>query len=207
MKKNTFLFILAVTVFALSSFTFIEKEKSISNFKLKSATTNKWVSLSDYKDAKGFIIIFTSNKCPMAKFYSQRLNQMYGKYKKIGVPLIAINSMDTLAYAEESYHRMQLKVKKENLNFPYLQDKMQNVAKDFNAINTPQAFVVWKVKGKYIIKYEGAIDDNAGDLEKVKNHYLTDAIDELLQGNEVKIVKSESFGCRIFYRGIKEKMR
>jgi peroxiredoxin len=207
MKKNTFLFILAVTVFALSSFTFIEKEKSISNFKLKSATTNKWVSLSDYKDAKGFIIVFTSNKCPMAKFYSQRLNQMYGKYKKIGVPLIAINSMDTLAYAEESFHRMQLKVKKENLNFPYLQDKMQNVAKDFNAINTPQAFVVWKVKGKYIIKYEGAIDDNAGDLEKVKNHYLADAVDELLQGNEVKIVKSESFGCRIFYRGIKEKMR
>jgi peroxiredoxin len=207
MKKNTFLFILAVTVFALSSFTFIEKEKSISNFKLKSATTNKWVSLSDYKDAKGFIIVFTSNQCPMAKFYSQRLNQMCVKYKKIGVPLIAINSMDTLAYAEESFHRMQLKVKKENLNFPYLQDKMQNVAKDFNAINTPQAFVVWKVKGKYIIKYEGAIDDNAGDLEKVKNHYLADAVDELLQGNEVKIVKSESFGCRIFYRGIKEKMR
>jgi peroxiredoxin len=207
MKKNTFLFILAVTVFALSSFTFIEKEKSISNFKLKSATTNKWVSLSDYKDAKGFIIVFTSNKCPMAKFYSQRLNQMYGKYKKIGVPLIAINSMDTLAYAEESFHRMQLKVKKENLNFPYLQDKMQNVAKDFNAINTPQAFVVWKVKGKYIIKYEGAIDDNAGDLEKVKNHYLADAVEQLLQGNEVKIEKSESFGCRIFYRGIKEKMK
>ena len=207
MKKQFFLFYVIAVLFALSGFTFIERDKTISNFKLKSATTNKWVSLSDYKDAKGFIIIFTSNKCPMAKFYSQRLNQMYGKYKKIGVPLIAINSMDTLAYAEESFHRMQLKVKKENLNFPYLQDKMQNVAKDFNAINTPQAFVVWKVKGKYIIKYEGAIDDNAGDLEKVKNHYLADAVDELLQGNEVKIVKSESFGCRIFYRGIKEKMR
>lgn len=207
MKKNTFLFILAVTVFALSSFTFIEKEKTISNFKLKSATTNKWVSLSDYKDAKGFIIIFTSNKCPMAKFYYQRLNQMYGKYKKIGVPLIAINSMDTLAYAQESFHRMQLKVKNENLNFPYLQDKMQNVAKDFNAINTPQAFVIWKVKGKYIIKYEGAIDDNAGEIEKIKNHYLTDATDQLIQGNEVKVPKSESFGCKIFYRGIKEKMR
>ena len=207
MKKHFLLFYLFAVLFAFSSFSIIEKNKSISNFKLKSATTNKWVSLSDYKDAKGFIIIFTSNKCPMAKFYSQRLNQMYGKYKKIGVPLIAINSMDTLAYAEESFHRMQLKVKKENLNFPYLQDKMQNVAKDFNAINTPQAFVVWKVKGKYIIKYEGAIDDNAGDLEKVKNHYLADAVEQLLQGNEVKIVKSESFGCRIFYRGIKDKMK
>ena len=207
MKKNTFLFILAVTVFALSSFTFIEKEKSISNFKLKSATTNKWVSLSDYKDAKGFIIVFTSNKCPMAKFYSQRLNQMYGKYKKFGVPLIAINSMDTLAYADESFRRMQLKVNKENLNFPYLQDKMQNVAKEFKALNTPQAFVIWKVKGKFIIKYEGAIDDNAGEIEKIKNHYLTDATDQLIQGNEVKVPKSESFGCKIFYRGIEDKMR
>ena len=207
MKKNAFLFILVVTLFVLSSFTFIEKEKSISNFKLKSATTNKWVSLSDYKDVKGFIIIFTSNKCPMAKFYSQRLNQMYDKYIKVGVPLIAINSMDTLAYADESFRRMQLKVNKENLNFPYLQDKIQNVAKEFKALNTPQAFVIWKVKGKYIIKYEGAIDDNAGDIEKIKNYYLTDAVDQLIQGNEVKVPKSESFGCKIFYRGIKEKMR
>ena len=207
MKKNAFLFILVVTLFALSSFTFIEKEKSISNFKLKSATTNKWVSLSDYKDAKGFIIIFTSNKCPMAKFYSQRLNQMYDKYIKVGVPLIAINSMDTLAYSDASFRRMQLKVNKETLNFPYLHDKIQNVAKEFKAINTPQAFVIWKVKGKYIIKYEGAIDDNAGEIEKIKNHYLTDAVDQLIQGNEVKVPRSESFGCKIFYRGIKEKMR
>ena len=207
MKKQFFLFYAIIVLFALSSFTFINKSKTISNFKLKSATTNKWVSLSDYKDAKGFIIIFTCNKCPMAKFYSQRLNQMNEKYKKMGVPLIAINSMDTLAYAEESFHRMQLKVKKEQLYFPYLQDKKQNIGKEFNALNTPQAFVIWKVKGKYVIKYEGAIDDNAGDYEKVKNHFLNDAVNQLLQGNEVKVSNSESFGCKIFYRGIEDKMR
>ena len=205
-KQFFFLFVIAFT-FALSGFTFIERDKNISNFKLKSATTNKWVSLSDYKDAKGFIVIFTCNKCPMAKFYSQRLNQMNEKYKKMGVPLVALNSMDTLAYAEESFRRMQQKVKKEQLNFPYLQDKKQTIAKEFKALNTPQAFVIWKVKGKFIIKYEGAIDDNAGEIEKVKNHYLTDAVDQLLQGNEVKVPKSESFGCKIFYRGIEDKMR
>ena len=113
MKKHFFLFYLIVVLFALSGFTFSERDKTISNFKLKSATTNKWVSLSDYKDAKGFIVIFTCNKCPMAKFYSQRLNQMNEKYKKMGVPLVALNSMDTLAYAEESFRRMQLKVKKD----------------------------------------------------------------------------------------------
>ena len=207
MKKQFLLFYVIAFLFALSSFTFIKKSKTISNFKLKSATTNKWVSLSDYKDAKGFIVIFTCNKCPMAKFYSQRLNQMNEKYKKMGVPLVALNSMDTLAYAEESFHRMQLKVKKEQLNFPYLQDKKQNIAKEFKALNTPQAFVIWRVKGKNIIQYEGAIDDNAGDTEKVKNHFLTDAVDQLLEGNEVKVPKSESFGCKIFYRGIEDKMK
>ena len=159
MKKYVILFCVAI-LFALSSFTFIEKNKTVSNFKLKSATTNKWISLSDYKTAKGFIIIFTCNKCPMAKFYSQRLNAMDAKYRKNGVPVLAINAMDTLAYAEESFKKMQKKVSKEQLNFPYLQDKRQTVAKNFNATFTPQAFVIWKVNGKYIIKYEGAIDDN-----------------------------------------------
>jgi peroxiredoxin len=207
MKKHLFLFCVVAVLFIFSSFSLLDKSKKISNFKLKSATTNKWVSLSDYKTAKGFIVIFTCNKCPMAKFYSQRLNAMDAKYRKNGVPLLAINAMDTLAYAEESFKKMQKKISKEQLTFPYLQDKKQAVAKNFDATYTPQAFVIWKVNGKYIIKYQGAIDDNAGEPDKAKNHFLTDAVDQLLQGNEVKFTKSESFGCKIFYRGIEDKMR
>lgn len=199
--------LLVIFALILCSVTFIDKSKIVSNFKLKSATTNKWVSLSDYKEAKGFIVVFTCNKCPMAKFYSQRLNQMDAKYKKLGVPLLAVNSMDTLAYADESFKLMQKKIKKEQLTFPYLQDKKQNVAKEFKATHTPQAFVIWKNKsGKFFIKYQGAIDDNAGEPEKAKHHFLTDAIDELLQNKEVTTSKSESFGCRIFFRGQSQKM-
>lgn len=207
MKKHFFVFFFIAFVFALSGFTSIEKDNLISNFKLKSATTNKWISLSDYKDAKGFIIIFTCNKCPMAKFYSQRMNQMNEKYKKMGVPLLAINSMDTLAYAEESFRKMQIKVKNDQLNFPYLQDKKQVVGKNFKASVTPQAFVIWKQNNKFVVKYEGSIDDNAGDNEKVKNHFLTNSVDQLLKGYEVTVKNSEPFGCKIFYRGIKDKMK
>lgn len=196
-----------VILFVISSFTVIVKEKSISNFKLKSATTNKWISVSDYKNAKGFIVVFLSNKCPMAKFYSQRLNQMNEKYKKKGIFLLAINAMDTLAYAEESFATMQKKAKNDTFTFPYLQDKNQTVAKQFKAEITPQAFVAWKDQnGNLTIKYKGAIDDNAGEPEKAQNHFLTNAIDELLLGKNVTIPKSESFGCKIFYRGEKNKM-
>ena len=206
MNKHLPFFYILVLLFVFCSFTFSDKSNIISNFKLKSATTNKWVSLSDYEDAKGFIVVFICNKCPMAKFYSQRLNQMDAKYKKMGVPLVAINSMDTLAYGDESFKQMQKKVFKEQLHFPYLQDKKQQIAKQFNATHTPQAFVIWKIKGKYILNYEGAIDDNAGEPEKAQHHYLTDVVYQLVQGKKVTVSKSESFGCRIFYRGDKSKM-
>lgn len=194
-------------LFLFSSYDSLIKEKGISNFKLKSATTNKWVAISDYKKTQGFVVVFLSNKCPMAKFYSQRLNQMNDKYKKLGVAVLAVNSMDTLAYAEESFAKMQEKAKKDKFKFPYLQDKNQTVAKQFKAENTPQSFVVWKNNsGKLIIRYQGAIDDNAGEPEKAQHHFLTDAIDELLLKKNVTVSKSESFGCRIFYRGEKNKM-
>lgn len=115
--------------------------------------------------------------------------------------------MDTLAYAEESFKLMQKKAKKDQFQFPYLQDKKQNIAKEFKATHTPQAFVIWKNKaGKFVIKYQGAIDDNAGEPEKIKHHFLTDAIDDLLQEKEVATPKSESFGCRIYFRGEVQKM-
>ena len=63
--------------------------------------------------------------------------------------------MDTLAYAEESFKLMQKKANKDKFNFPYLQDKKQVVAKEFNATHTPQAFIIWKNKesNKFSIKY------------------------------------------------------
>ena len=204
MKK---VLILLFSALVLSSFVVFEKEKSINDFRLKNALNSKFVSLSDYKNAKGFVVVFTCNKCPMAKFYTKRLNEINLKYKKLGIPLLALNSMDTLAYAEESFTLMQKKSKKEQFNFPYLQDKSQTIAKEFNATHTPQAFVIWKNKlGKYTIKYQGAIDDNAGEPEKATQHFLTNAIDELLLKKEVSTPKSESFGCRIFFRGEKNKM-
>ncbi|MEC4003478.1 thioredoxin family protein [Flavobacterium sp. SUN052] len=204
MRKTLLLFILALLI---SSFTILDKEKGLSNFKLKNASTNKLVALSDYKKAKGFILVFTCNKCPMAKLYTNTLNALNAKYKKLGVPLIAINSMDTLAYAEESFKKMQLKVKKEKFNFPYLQDKNQIIVRKVKAKNTPQAFLIWKNKlGNYDIKYQGAINDNASEPEKAEHNYIANAVNELLKGKQVTTPKSESFGCRIFIRGEKQKM-
>jgi peroxiredoxin len=206
MKKNHFfstLFLFVSALIGLSFTSTFETEIQIKNFSLKNVD-NKVVSLNNFKDAKGFVIVFTCNKCPMAKLYTNRLNKINDKYKKQGVYLLAINSMDTLAYADESFKLMQKKAKSDKMTVPYLQDKKQSVAKQFKATHTPQAFIIWKNKNnKYTIKYQGAVDDNASEPEKA-NNLLNNAIDELVAGKSVTNPKTESFGCKIFYRGEKQ---
>ena len=206
MKKpryNTILKTLVVSSICFTFLNFSARERQIKNFSLKNVD-NKVVALSSFKNAKGFMVVFLCNQCPMAKMYTNRLNRINEQYKAKGVYLLAINAMDTLAYAEESFVLMKKKAKKEDLNFPYLQDKLQIVAKQFSATHTPQAFLIWKnSNGQYTIKYEGSIDDNAGDALNAKP-YLREAVDALLLNKRVPNPKTESFGCKIFYRGAKK---
>lgn len=198
---KTFLFVLLITAFGFNKSNESYNNKigeKISDFKLKNVD-NTLVSMSDFKNAKGFMIVFTCNHCPFAKLYSKRLNALNKKYKPLGVPLLAINSMDSLLYKEESFELMQTKAKSDKINFYYLQDANQSVGKDFGAKHTPQAYVIWKEDNNWMVKYEGAIDDDGEHPEKA-NPFISNAVDELLLGKKVTLPQTESFGCRIFYR-------
>lgn len=204
-KTCLILSFLAVLISSFTANSSSPTEKIIKNFSLK-ATNNQKISLLGYKNAKGFIVVFTCNKCPMAKLYSERLNNLNTKFKSKGIYLLAINSMDTLAYKEENFALMQKKVKTEKLNFPYLQDKSQKVAKQFGAYCTPQSFVIIKNNlGQWIVKYEGMIDDSVLDPAKA-NNYLEKAVDELLQKKQLSNPYTKAVGCKIFYRGDVAKM-
>ena len=170
----------------------------IADFSLKNVD-NLVVSLSQFKNAKGFIVVFTCNHCPFAKLYSQRYNDLNKKYQPLGVPLIAINSMDSLVYEEESFEKMREKAQSEKFNFPYLQDADQSVGKNFNAEHTPQAYVIWQENGSWVVKYSGSVDDD-GANPKLATPFIALAVNDLLQNKPVTKPNTESFGCRIFYR-------
>lgn len=203
MKPLTCLILFLLTL-QLTAFT-KEPQKSVSkigtvinDFSLRS-TDNSFVSLNKFIDAKGFIVVFTCNHCPFAKLYSQRFNDLNAKYKKSGVPFLAINSMDTAIYEEERFELLQEKAKTDQFNFPYLLDADQSVGKNFNAEHTPHAFVIWKENDKWVVKYSGAIDDN-GEHPELATSFIGNAVDDLLAGKPVAIAETQSFGCRIYYR-------
>ena len=173
--------------------------KQVGDFSLKNVN-GKNVSLKDYPDAKGFIIVFTCNHCPFAKLYYKRLNELNTEFAAKGVPLIAISSTDTISYEEDTFPENVKKAEEQHFNFPYLYDGAQKVAKAFAAQKTPHAYVIWKVGGKWVIKYNGAIDDNGAHPELVHNAYVANAVNELLASKEVTTSEIKSIGCQINFR-------
>src|SRR5579863_1570684 len=115
--------IISAAVIALCSFTksgYVVGDKA-TDFKLKNVD-GKMVSLSDYKNDKGFIVVFTCNHCPFAKAYEDRIIALNGKYASQGYPVIAINPNDPTQIEEDSYANMQARAKAKNYQFPYLLD-------------------------------------------------------------------------------------
>lgn len=167
-----------------------------ADFKLKNID-GKMVSLSDFKSAKGFIVVFTCNHCPYAKKYEDRIIELDKKYKAQGYPVIAINPNDPNVQPEDGYQQMIERAKQKGFTFPYLVDEGQKIYPQYGATKTPHVFVLKKENGKNIVKYIGAIDNNYDNPNDVSEYYAQDAVNALIKGDPVKMTKTVAIGCTI----------
>ena len=172
---------------------------TVADFKLKNVD-GKTVSLTDWKDAKGFIVVFDCNTCPVSKKYNDRIMALNKMYASKGFPLIAINPNSPDLSAGDSYDEMVKYSKKKGYDFPYLYDESQKVVREFGASNTPHVFVLNKTGDKLKVAYIGAIDDNARDASAVSNKYVEAAVNELLAGKAVSVTKTRAIGCGIKWK-------
>lgn len=172
----------------------------VADFTLRNVD-GKFVSLSNFPSAKGFILVFTSNRCPVAKAYEDRLIDLHDKYAVQGYPLILINPNDPLAYTEESFAKMKRLADDKRFGFPYLQDTNGKVANAFGATRTPEVFVLNNENGKAILRYTGQLDDNAHDAPGVTRNYVQEAIERLKQNEPVEIPVTKPIGCGIKWKG------
>lgn len=172
---------------------------TVSDFKLKNVD-GKMVSLADFKSAKGFIVIFDCNTCPMSKAYSTRIIALNKKFASQGFPVIAINPNSDQVVEEESFEEMVKHAKSHNYDFPYLYDGSQEVVKKFYPTNTPHVFVLNKVSNELKVVYIGAIDNNSRDGSKAEKHFVEDAVNDLLAGKAVATPKTRAIGCGIKWR-------
>lgn len=144
MKTRTLIASLILSLFIISAVQAQYKVGDmVADFSLKNVD-NKYASLAQYASAKGFIVVFTCNSCPVAKKYENRVEQLDKDFNSKGFPVIAISSNDVQVNPGDSFEDMQKKAKSEAYTFPYLYDESQAVAKQFGATNTPHVYVLAK---------------------------------------------------------------
>lgn len=157
----------------------------------------KMVSLSDYEDAKGFLVIFTCNTCPYAIAYEDRIIALDTKYKALGVPVIAINPNNPDVQSGDSFEAMKVRAAEKGFTFPYLFDEGQKVFPKYGAQRTPHVYLLEKTDSGNVVRYIGAIDDNYQDAQQVEDKYVEDAVDAMLNGSEIEVKTTRAIGCSI----------
>ncbi len=167
-----------------------------ANFNLKNVD-GSMVSLSDYPEAKGFIVIFTCNTCPFAVASEDRIVALDQEFKGKGYPVIAINPNNPKVQPDDTFELMQKKAEEAGFTFPYLYDESQTIYAKYGATKTPHVYLLQKQRGRNIVKYIGAIDDNVRNANAVKERFVANAVNELLAGKEVSVKETKAIGCSV----------
>ena len=156
--------------------------------------SGKTLTLGEIKGNNGTLIIFSCNTCPWVIRWEDRYVDIANSYLRKGIGMIAVNSNISRFDSDDSLEAMRIHAKEKKYNFPYAQDQKAKLAHAFGATKTPHIYLFDKNDN---LVYRGAIDDNARDPNKVEETYLTDALDLLLAGKQIKKTTSKAIGCSI----------
>jgi len=168
----------------------------IIDFKLP-ATDGKKYNPSDFADKKALVIIFMCNHCPYVQAIIDRLIKLQTHYENEGVQLIGINSNEADNYPEDSFDNMKKWVEEIGINFVYLRDETQEVAKSYQAQCTPDIYVFDQDQK---LAYHGRLDDNWQEPGNVEKRDLREALDAILEGKQVAEEQHPSMGCSIKWK-------
>lgn len=164
-------------------------------------------ALADFSDSELFLVIFTCNHCPTAQYYEERIKAIVDDYQDKGLATVAISPndpasvrLDELGWAVrgDSFEDMKDHAAERDFNFPYLYDgDTEEVSRQYGPLVTPHAFLF---DAKRTLRYVGAIDDSERE-QHVTTHYLRDAIDALLDGQQPAVAQTKIVGCSVKWAG------
>ena len=152
-------------------------------------------SLDSYKGAEALVIIFMCNHCPYVQAVIQRLITLQKEFPD--VKFVGINANDSDGYPEDSFEKMKEYAENWSMNFDYLRDETQEVAKRYKAQCTPDIYVFDENQK---LAYHGRIDDNWQHEDQATTEELYDALMALRDGKKPSEQQYPSMGCSIKWK-------
>ena len=148
--------------------------------------------LSEYKSSPVIVLVFLGTECPLAKLYGPRLATLHEKFKSRGVTFLGVNSNRQDSMTEIAAH-----ARRHGIPFPVLKDTGNRIADAIAVTRTPEVLVL---DDRRVVRYHGRIDDQYGVgyiRNKVRDAYLQDAVEDVLDGRPVRTPQTEVVGCFI----------
>lgn len=165
------------------------------DFSLTDVVSGDEVSLSDYEDKTGVLVMFICNHCPYVKHVRSELARIGKDYADSGIGTVAICSNDPEVSPGDSPDLMKEEAETHGYVFPYLFDETQEVAKAYTAMCTPDFFLFGPDRK---LVYRGRMDGSRPDSGvPVTGEELRAAMDAVLAGEPVSEEQHASMGCSI----------
>ena len=131
---------------------------------------------------RAIAVVFMNYDSPEVERYVERLKQIQAEFGDRQFTIMGIDSNYRPEPIAEVMEAMQQFARTKDLNFFYLRDSTQDVAKSFKVKVVP---TVYLLDSDAVIRYEGRIDDCAESLEEVNRHYLRDSVAAMLDGGKI----------------------
>ncbi|MGB8084723.1 MAG: thioredoxin family protein [Nitrososphaeraceae archaeon] len=165
-------------------------------FSLRGIDGNTY-SLENFSESKTLVVVFICNHCPYVKASIDDLVHLQSKFLTGDLTIIGINSNDP-NYENEGFDNMIKFGREYKLNFPYLIDGSQTVAKSYGAVCTPDPFLF---DDKRRLVYHGRINDAIDPQMSPKIPILEDNVKRVISGDVIEKDFFPSIGCSIKWIG------
>ncbi len=158
-------------------------------------TDGKRYTLEEF-DSKTLLVVFMCNHCPFVKARINDLTKLQLSFSGQDLQIIGINSNDP-SYEDEGYENMVKFSKEYDLNFPYLFDPSQEVAKEYGAVCTPDPFLF---NSKRELEYHGRINDAMEPTSIPTKEIMKENIKKILDNKTIENDFDPSIGCSIKWK-------
>lgn len=147
------------------------------------------VEISPLPQHEYVVYVSLSTTCPCSQSHLPHLQELAKDFPEYLIVGFHADAMTRIDEAREFFVQQKL-------NFPIVQDTNFTLSQKFQAVTTPQAFVV-SAKDQKIV-YEGAVSDSA-HFSPDNDLILKQSLLHLRDGVKIKQTKTRPHGCAINY--------
>ncbi len=156
-------------------------------------------TLQECRGENGLLVMFICNHCPYVKAVRERIVRDCRELLGHGIHSVAIMANDPAEYPEDSFDNMKRVAAELDFPFPYLLDGIQDVARAYGAVCTPDFF---GYDAALALQYRGRLDSSGrAPATPETRRELVEAMRQIAATGKGPENQVASIGCSLKWKG------